>query len=80
MSGALKNVDIAITVNYKAMDVHGLTHLRNILYREDELSERTRLLFKWVNEKQLTQKEFDTLVIYCNEESVKRDKARRSGE
>jgi len=61
------------------MDIHGLTHLENILYREDELKERTRLVFKWVNEKQLTQDEFDKLVSYCNEESIKRDKNRRYG-
>ena len=56
-----------------------MTHLENILYREDELKERTRLVFKWVNEKQLTQDEFDKLVSYCNEESIKRDKNRRYG-
>jgi hypothetical protein len=61
------------------MDVHGLKHLENILYREDELKERTRLVFKWVGEKQLTQDEFDKLVSHCNEECIKRDKARRYG-
>ncbi len=61
------------------MDVHGLTHLVNILYREDELKERTRLVFKWVREKELTQNEFDKLIECCNEESVKSDKARRYG-
>ena len=61
------------------MDVHGLTHLVNILYREDELKERTRLVFKWVKEKELTQNEFDKLIEYCNDESIKRDKARRYG-
>lgn len=61
------------------MDVHGLTHLVNILYREDELKERTRLVFKWVKEKELTQVEFDTLISYCNEESIKSNKTRRYG-
>lgn len=32
------------------MDILGLTHLINILYREDELKERTRLVFRWVKE------------------------------
>lgn len=80
LSGVSMREDVAITVNYKTMDVHGLTHLKNILYREDELKDRTKLVFKWVKEKELTQKEFDTLVSYCNEESVKRDKARRYGQ
>lgn len=59
------------------MDIHGLKHLENILYREDDLKERTRLLFKWVNEKELTQDYFNILVSHCNEESIKQDKARR---
>lgn len=61
------------------MDIHGLTHLENILYREDELTERTRLVFKWVGEKKLTQKEFDKLVSHCNNECIERDKRRRYG-
>jgi hypothetical protein len=61
------------------MDVFGLQHLTNILYREDELKERTRLVFRWVKEKDLTQDEFDALIEYCNDESVKRDKKRRYG-
>ena len=61
------------------MDIHGLKHLENILYREDELKERTRLVFKWVGEKELTQKEFDALISHCNNESVERDKRRRYG-
>ena len=60
------------------MDIHGLTHLLNILYREDELSERTKLVFKWVKEKELTQKEFDELISFCNQEQVARDKVRRN--
>jgi len=56
-----------------------MTHLINILYREDELKERTSLVFKWVREKELTQDEFDKLIECCNEESVKNDKARRYG-
>jgi len=61
------------------MDIHGLAHLLNILYREDELKQRTRLVFKWVVEKELSQDEFDKLIECCNEESVKIDKARRYG-
>ncbi len=59
------------------MDIHGLTHLENILYREDELKERTRLVFKWIYEKELTQEQFDILISYCNEERIKQDKVRR---
>ena len=61
------------------MDVHGLTHLINILYRGDELKERTRLVFKWVKEKELTQNEFDKLIECCNNESIASDNARRNG-
>lgn len=62
------------------MNALGLNHLTNILYREDKLTERTRLVFKWVNEKELTQEEFDVLISYCNNESIVRNKQRRYGE
>lgn len=61
------------------MDVFGLQHLTNILYREDDLKERTRLAFRWIKEKEFTQDEFDEIIACCNEESVKNDKLRRYG-
>ncbi len=59
------------------MDVFGLNHLVNILYREDELSERISLFHKWSNEKVLTIDEFSKLLKMCTEEQVKLDKERR---
>lgn len=59
------------------MDIHGLTHLVNILYREDELSERISLFHKWSTEKELTIVEFSELLKMCNEQQVKLDKERR---
>jgi hypothetical protein len=61
------------------MDIHGLTHLTNILYREDELRERIRRVYKWMKEKELTQDEFNILVGYCNKKSVENSKLRRYG-
>lgn len=62
------------------MDAFGLNHLVNILYREDELSERTKLVFRWVKEKEdLTQNDFDKLISYCNEKQIKIDMERRYG-
>ena len=57
----------------------GMRHLTNILYRKDELSERTELVFRWVKEYDFTQKQFDELITNCNEKIIKTDKARRYG-
>jgi len=61
------------------MNALKVRHLENILYNEDELKERTRLLFGWVKSENLTQDEFDVLVARCNDEKVKLDKIRRYG-
>ena len=61
------------------MDIHGLTHLTNILYREDDLDERIRLFHKWSNEKELTLKEFSELLKYCTQKQLELDQERRSG-
>lgn len=63
----------------RKMDVHGLTHLINILYREDELTERTKLVYRWMKEKYLSQNEFDKLISSCNEQQIILDKNRRYG-
>lgn len=61
------------------MDIHGLTHLVNILYREDEQGERIRLFYKWVNEKEkvFTLEEFSELLKMCTKEQIDLDKKRR---
>lgn len=59
------------------MDVFGLRHLVNILYREDELSERIGLFHMWSTEKELTLNEFTVLLKMCTEEEVQSDKKRR---
>lgn len=57
----------------------GMKHLTNILYREDELTNRTKLVFRWIKEKELTQEQFDELITYCNDKKIIVDKDRRNG-
>lgn len=61
------------------MDVFGLQHLVNILYREDGLSERIELFHRWSKEKDFTVEEFSALLKMCTEEELKRNMLRRYG-
>lgn len=61
------------------MDVHGLKHLENILYREDTLEGRIKSLYRWVNEdKDFTLDQFSRLVLQCNKIQVLADSKRKS--
>lgn len=63
----------------KGMDVHGLTHLINILYREDDLNERIKLFYRWSVEKPLSLHEFSELQNMCTVSQVKQNKQMRYG-
>ena len=62
------------------MGVLSLRHKENILYREDELSDRIKLLYRWVSEDNLSLDEFEVLLKSCNEKQVELDKQRRYNE
>lgn len=63
------------------MDVLALTHLCNILYREDTIKDRTRLVYKWMKEdERMTLVAFDKLLEHCTEEQLQRDLDRRNKE
>jgi hypothetical protein len=59
------------------MDIHGLKHMENILYREDDLKERIKLVHRWTMERELSLDHFTVLMKSCTVEQVERDKARR---
>ncbi len=62
------------------MDIHGLKHLVNILYREDDIRNRAALFHMWTNEKKFTLEEFTELLKMCTENQVQLDKQRRYGQ
>lgn len=59
------------------MDVFGLQHRINILYREDSLNERMFLLYSWMKTEDISFNEFKELVNQCNESAVGLAKRRR---
>lgn len=59
------------------MDVFGLQHKVNILYREDSLNERMLLLYSWIKTEDISFNEFKELANQCNEASVISAKKRR---
>ena len=66
-------------MNKSGIDGLGMRALTGSLYREDNLSERIRLFFKWTKEYSFTQAQFDELVYYCNICKVEKDVERRNG-
>lgn len=61
------------------MDGLKLRHLENILYRENELSERIALLHKWTSIGNVDLFGFEELIKQCTVESVELDAKRKSG-
>jgi hypothetical protein len=60
------------------MDILGLTHLENILYRKDNLDDRIATLYRWMKEDKLNFPEFKKLLASCNEAQLKIDLKRHN--
>jgi len=71
------NFSAFVRIEEERLGALGLQHLENILYRETTLYARQSLLYKWLNEKNLSLLGFNQLNKRCNEESLKRDMERQ---
>ena len=59
------------------MGALSLKHKENILYREDDLETRIRLLHVWTFNNELTLDEFKVLLKSCTQEQVEIDNNRK---